>query len=541
MPDRVYIKYNGVDAFYPQATPFISLDEQGIYVGELWGRAESMTLQGQLTGCTYNALVQAQTDLLNRFNTPFQTLEVYQQTGDVSLKAFQKDLVEITSIQFDESRWVGVLPYSVSMTCYPSGLFSGAYGILNPSDTWSFTEQQNASLEISHSISCQPFNTSNGPSNALDNARNWAFGRTGTTSLISPILISGVSPANFCLLTQQETIDRFNGTYSLIENYTNDLARTGYGVIRYTTDITSGNNGITVSLNGTAQGCGRNITGLRYALSNLDKTAIAANAYRGVFNRTDLNPIPLAQTFNEDPYTTKIDFSCQFDNSNLPPEWFDYTVSCSMATNGVISASIQGTVFARGGGTLSKLGRAKAYASGINLYNLVAPFYSSFDSATAYAPLNPVAAQSSQTNNETAGTVDLSASFDNSVITSQILDRFDATINITPAIAQVDSQPILDGLGQYSVVSLNYAKRAVVSINGNAIVNHSAAASAGDAAVRQKAYQLFQQYGSMYKATLDQNVVTFSRTDNRVISFSFVWSCGPSNVVGPSSVGGLSP
>lgn len=543
MSDIVQILYDGVDAFAPQPTPLVGLGEQTIYADEIWGRAETLTLEGQITGCTYDLIVSGANILLSRFNKSFQSLEIWQTENSVSGKVFQKDLVEISSIQFDQSRWFGALPYTINLTCYPSGLFSGAYGVLNPQDNWTFAEQENEVLDITHTISCQPFNTSSGPSNALTNARDWAFGRTGINNWVSPIMISGVSPENFCLLTQTETIDRFNGTYSLTENYTNDLARSGYGVIRYSTDLTSGDNLINVTLNGVAQGCNRNITGIRAAFNNLDKVAIATKQYESAFNRTDLNPIPTAQSFNENPFTTEISFSYSFDNSNLPSVWFDYDVSLNVGTNGFISANINGTVLARGGDTASKLERAKAYASTINLYNLVLPFYNSFD-ASSITPLNSTPVNNSQSNNETDGTVGLAASFNNRVgAVDGILDEFNATINITPSLAQVDAQPIVGSLSNqqpgYSVVSLGYGSRAIVSINGTAVVNRNVGAAAGESTIRQQAYQLFTRYGRFTNATLDQNVVTTSRTDERVLSFNFVWSCGPTNVVGPTSISSL--
>lgn len=538
MSDGVSIIYNGRDIAAPQPTPLVALGEQVIYADEIWGRAENMSLQGVITGCTYDHIVSGANTLLSRFNKSFQSLEVWQTVGGVSGKVFQKDLVEINSIQFDQNRWYGIMPYTVNLTCYPSGLFSGAFGVLNPQDVWSFVEQENATLAVTHTISCQPFNTSSGPSNALDNARNWALARTGINSTVYPIMISGVSPANFCLLTQAESIDRFNGTYSVVENYTNDLARANYGVIRYSSDLTSGTNGITVNLNGLAQGCGRNITGMRYALAQIDMVAVATKQYQSAFSRTDLNPVPLSQSFNEDPFTTEIGFSYSFDNSNLPSVWFDYGVDLNVGTNGFISASIAGTVYARGGDLESRLNRCKAYASGVNLYDLTLPFYNGFD-ASSVVPLNPVPISNGQTNNESNGTVGLNATFNNRAVTVATLDQFNASINITPSLAQVDAKPVLGGLGTYSVVDLNYGSRAQIAIQGTAITNINASAAAGEAAVRAAAYALFAQYGRFNKATLDQNVITASRTDQRVLSFNFVWSFGPVNIVGPTSVGSL--
>lgn len=538
--DPIKIIYDRVDAFAPQPTPYIALSETVIYEDEIWGSSEEVTLQGQLTGCSFVAIVQAQSDLLAHWSRPFQSMQIWQQTGSLSGLVFQKDLVEVTSISFDQSRWFGVLPYSINLTCYPSGLFSGAFGILSPNDTWSFNEQDNETLAATHTISCRPFNTSSGPSNALTNARNWAFGRSGLQSMVSPIMISGVNANTFCLLTQTETIDRFNGNYALTETYTNDLARTGYGVIRYTTDMQSGNNLISVNVQGTAQGCGRNLTGIRAALANIDMTAVATKQYQGAFGLTDLNPIPLTSSFNENPFTTEIDFNYSFDNSNLPSIWFDYSVDLSVGTNGFITASIEGTVHARGGDLASKLARTMAYASGISLFNLTLPFYNGFDVSSAAAPLNPMPVSNGQTNNQTDGTVELNATFNNRPLTTAILDSFAATVEITPSLAQVDAKPIVDGLGRWSIVNLNYGTRARLSIQGNSVTNVLFSAAAGEAVTKQSIYALFTQYGRFDRATLDQADIVLGRTDQRAISFSYSWSFGPINVVGPTNVSSLS-
>jgi hypothetical protein len=523
MSDRVSILYNGVDAFYPQPTPLVGLDEQSIYADEKWGAAESLTLQGQLTGCSFDKIVDAQNTLLSRFNKSYQSLEIWQEEGGVSGKVFQKDLVEVKSIQFDQSRWFGVLPYTINLTCYPSGLFSGAFGILNPQDNWIFAEQENATLAVTHSMSCQPFNTSSGPSNALDNARNWAFGRTGISSWVYPTMISGVSPSNFCLLTQTESIDRFNGTYSLTEEYSNDLARNGYGTIRYSAEIVSGDNLITVSLNGSAQGCNRNITGARAAFQNLDKTAIALKQYQSAFNRNDLNPLPTNQTFNENPFTAEVNFAYSYDNSNLPSVWFDYEVGMSVGTDGLITANINGTVYARGGDVASKLSRCQAYAQTINLYDLVLPFYGPFD-VSSTVPLNTTPVTNGQSNNESNGTVALNATFNNRSSEYSAFEDFDATVTVSQPVTRYDAQPVLNGLGVYSVVNLGYTTRKRVSVNGSAVVSRSVGEGAGDALVRSAAYSLFGQYGAFSDGVLEVNEVNLSRSDKRVVSFSFVWS-----------------
>ncbi len=538
MSSIIKILYDGEDAFYPQPTPLIQLDEESIYINELWGRGEGINIIGQLTGCSFESIVDAQYNILNKFNKPFQSLQIWQIDGANSGIVFQKDLIEIQSINFDQNRWFGVLPYTISLSCYPSGLFSGYFGILEPSDIWEFNEESNENLVATHSISCQPFNTSSGPSNALSNARNWAFGRSGLNSTIYPLLISGININTFCLISQNETIDRFNGTYSLIETYINDLARTGYGLVRYTTDINSGNNIISVNLNGVVRGAFQNIDSSRQAFSQINWVAVANKEYNSVFNRNDLNPIPLTQNINEDPFEAEITFNYSFDNSNLPSVWFDYTVDLQVGTNGLITANINGTVYARGGDTASKLSRTLAYSSGINLYNLVLPFYNSFD-ASSIIPLNSVPISDGKAINQTDGTVDLNATFNNRNSTINVLDIFDANIEVIPSLAQVDAKPVLDGLGTYSIVNLKYGSRAQISIQGSALVNNNYSSNDGIAAVKNAAYNLFLQYGRKTKATLDEDITTTNRTDGRVINFSYIWSFGPVNIVGPTSIGSL--
>lgn len=538
MSREVFITYpSGVDAFYPQPTPFVGIEYTDIYYGERWGQQETLTLQGQLTGCQSGALFSAQRDLLNRFNQSYQTLQIWQTNSGVTGLVFTKPLVQVESITFPQSRMVGVLDYTVTLTCYPSGLFSGAFGILDPQDTWDFKEQQDATLDVTHTISCKAFNTSAANSNALDNARVWAFGRTGVSSTVYPALISGVTPANFCLVTQAENIDRFNGAYSLVETYTNDLARAGYGVIRYAADVQSGNNVVTVSLNGSAQGCGRNLSGIRTAFSRLDKTAIAADMYRDTFGMMDLNPTPLTQAFTEDPFLTRIDFSYTYDNDNSPDVVFDYSVDLSTATNGAITATIQGTVRVRGGNLSDKLVRAQAYADTLSLCNLVLPFYAPFD-VSSIVPLNPVPLTSGRSINQSDGTVGLNATFTNQAKPTNVLDQFAYTLNFLKATEKVDAQPVINGLGTYSLVDLGFANRAALSVNGTAIVNAAYTSAQGIAAVKEQALALLYQYGHLGAVTLDQNEVTTDRTDDKSLSFTFTWSFD-GTVSGPTAIGTL--
>ena len=539
MSNIVKILYNGTDAFYPQPTPFVGVDYSTIYAGERWAQQETMTLNGQITGCSFEKIVSGYNSLIDRFKKNYQDLEIWQIEGATSGRVFKKELVEIQSISIPNSRWLDVLPYTVTLTCYPSGFFSGSYGILEPSDVWSYSENPNATMDVSHSISCRPLNTSKNANNALENARVWAFTRTGTSSNVLPAFISGVSVDNFFLVSQNENIDRFNGRYTLSESYSNDLARTGYGVIRYSTTINSGESFVSISLNGNVQGESNRIDLARQAFDRIDKVAIAAKQYKDVFGMSDLNPIPLTKNFTEDPQNARIDFGYTFNNDNRPEITFDYNVSLSTALNGNISASINGIIRVRGGTLQEKLVKASGYANTVNLYNLILPYYNSFDTSAVLAPLNPIPLTNGRSVNQSNGTIELNASYDNKDRKNAIFDEFNFTLNFEPSVMKVDSQPKLDGYGSYSVVNLGYANRTMLSIQGTARVNQNYTYAVGESAIKQTCFSLFNQYGRQSSAILEKNNVTSSRSDGRILSFSFVWSYDSPNKIGPSTISSL--
>jgi len=255
---------------------------------------------------------------------------------------------------------------------------------------------------------------------------------------------------------------------------------------------------------------------------------------------TDLNPIPLTQSFSEDAFQSKISFNYSYNNDNSPPIVFDYNVALSTAINGNIDASIDGTIKVRGGTLSSKLSQALSYANTVNLYNLVVPFYNAFDISATIVPLNPIPLSSGKSINQSNGSVALNATFSNRQKISAVLDEFNFSLSFAPSIVKVDSKPILDGQGGYSSVSLGYANRGSLLINGTARTAAEYNSAAGIDAVKQQCYALFGQYGRGAAAVLDQNSVSTNRVDDKILSFSFAWSFDSNYRIGPTSLSYLS-
>lgn len=511
----VNIFYNSVDAFNPQVTPFVGIDYVQLYNNESWAKQEVITLEGQLTGCTYALIVAAQSDLLSKFSKCYQSFIIKQNGSTI----FSRPVVEIDSISFPLQNWLGILPYTITLKNYPEEYFSGVYGILNPSDNWDYIEQQNEVLEATHTISCQGLNTSAGTNNALNNAQSWAISRTGVSSWATPFLIQNVNPTYFFLVNENETINRFGGTYSLTQKYSSDLTRAGYGVVRYSTSYESGkdNNLITVGLQGEVRGSALEIDSLRQTLNTFSPYYVAVNGYKDIFNRTDLNPTPVNYNIEEQPYQGVITFNYQYNNDNNDNVFFDYDVTINSG-DGPVQVSLAGTILAKQGDIASRISKVNAYVSGLSFYNTVLPFYNGLNQL---APLNPNPITYSYEVNNFDAVATVRAVYDN---TTQIngFNKLNYSLEFRPSIPRLDVKPILNGQGALSLVDLNYQTRAAFSTNGDAVF-----ISQGEGNItllKNQAQLYYTQYAGTENAAVDQDQFTANDTGYLNMNFGFSWS-----------------
>jgi hypothetical protein len=526
----IKILYNNTDAFGSYPLPLIGVSTEEIFYGEKWGQLDSLTLNGQITGCSFDKILSGYEFIKSKFRTSYKPLTIWQiNENGTSGIIYESPISNLQSFNIPNQNWLGILDYTIELQCYPSGFFSGAYGILDPNEEWSFEEGGDYRGQINHTISCKGFNTSANSSNALDNAREWALAKTGTQSFIQPAFIKNINKENLCFLSQVESIDRFNGTYSISESYTTDLTRTGAGILRYSTSIESGDSAIVVNLNGSVEWCGQNITGARQIFNSLDKYGAALLNYRRSFGQNSLNPTPISYNVSEDQLKSLIEFSYTFDNDCSAETYFDYTVSVNSGDN--ITVSVDGIIKSRGGDAKSKLEKSLSYSSGIDLYSIAKDFYNEFYPNYIRSPLNGNFVSSGRNIDEFNGTVALNAEF-NSLESISGLQSIDYTLSFQPRLRKFDSQSRIKGNGIFSVVDLGYTNRAVLSINGTANIEDGVSQESGVAIVKNKINSLFSQYGRTIEVKINENSFNFSKVDKKVLQFNSEWSFHtPSEVI----------
>lgn len=318
MSDNIKILYNNKDVFSGISTvPFVSISNDYIDFGTKWNQITNITLDGQLTGefigqFSYNLLNEAVRKLHENFSENYKTLLIKENESGL----YSGTNAIINSINIEQSSWYGVLPYSIDITIYDSGLFKDYYGIVEPEETFSFEESEGDILNLTHSISAQGIIAKN--KNAIENAKEWVLSRTGNINNISPILIKNnqlIESKPFLLYSSREIIDRFNGTYSWEGSYkkSTNLESPNNSILNYSIDLNSGfEDGIvTASIDGNLEG--NNLSTLRNEYNSLDLYTLCNQVCVDI-TKDSLSNRPIFQSVEETSEENRLNFTSAYNN-----------------------------------------------------------------------------------------------------------------------------------------------------------------------------------------------------------------------------------
>lgn len=455
--------------------PFVTKSQEIINYGDRWGQITKITLEGQLTGTCPNdfgQLITGQNNIVSGFSRDFKTLNIIEDGKNL----FKGDSCIVRNINFDQSKYVKMLGYSIELDCYESGLFSGMFGVLDPTNEYSFSENPDKSITINHNISARGINTSSRSS--IDNARSYVNSLTGYDPNILPINISNTPSYTPLLRSLSESINRLNGTYSISESYIVDISNDGNissnYFTRYTTNITKSINSDfdSISIQGTIQGAKRgNFANTKNYAQNLDLYTICQNVFDGT-----LNDIPISLSFEENEAANSINFSASFDTDTVNPTnstYYDYSVEINKDTiTSISSISISGPIKSRGN-LKNKFENAKQFVLDQigtygsipeYLYNEASAIYNTLKTTMnigSSISLNPNWRNFTITENPEKGEISLSATFDDKdvpLLSSNVKSNSFEIIH-EPKIDLFKPRPTYNVNGYYIVYELGDAKK----------------------------------------------------------------------------------
>jgi hypothetical protein len=470
------ILYNNTNVFSGLGipTPLLSRSETMVPVGERWAQLETIKLQGQFTGCyTFPEIAAKQQSLLSGFKDNFKTLTIRETGANI----FNAQFVKVSDIVFGQSNYAFLLPFEITFECYPSGYFSGSFGVLNPKDNFSFSEDDEGIINITHTIGAQGFVTNGNTSDALANAKSWVQSHTGWSAQVTPRFISGFN-STLCLRTVGENLDRLNATYEITETYQSDIYGSGQiGILRYSTDFSSGiEDGIsTIRVQGDIRGCkNQSLTSLRDRYNGFNAYNTALNIFNRITNRTDLNQNPTTKSVSEDSTHKLIGFSYVYTDDLRPNLGVIYSFNFDYNyEEDIVTCNVSATVYFRGAYTTTRWQQVKDFANTINLFPIAQSAYNEYIVIVAphlaAFPLINKMVTFSRRESEHSLELSLSASFNNKEAPPNGLDSLDYTLNFTPPIRQYSAGPILDGSGQYYIFDLGFFRRGSMGINLNSV------------------------------------------------------------------------
>ena len=424
-----------------------------------------------------------------------------------------KNNIKVENISFPESRYVGLVDYEITLSHFPEDYYSNFFGVNDPVNEWSFNEQENGILEITHNISCKGFNT-NG-TNALQNAKNFVNSNTGVSNMPLPQFICKNTFPNYfpCLDSFTENIDRIRGIYGITENYISDLNETGRGTLKYSVEINSGIDSFsTASINGEINGCkNQEFSEARAKLKSFDIFNTVASIYEDSIGYVDLNATPINSGVSEDPINKKINFNAEFTNDHSPETIFDVSTNINSGQD-LISVSLNGNIRSRGD-IKNQWQKIQERYSGFDSYSFANTAYLDFNNGNPKYPLNPVVQTSGVTRNKFEPSISFSINFDNRQILPSGFISFDKNISIKPSLRAIKEIPIFDLDGDYDIIDLLFDKRASLNIRVDAESDGTMSSQQVEQSIKNEVNSLVGFYGVFNELKLSNYSLTSGNTN----------------------------
>ena len=503
------IIYNNFD-FGNQPTPFLSSQENFIKYGENFGSEEFYTLNGQLTGNNFNELRLEQLKLLSGFSQDFGTF-IVKDLQPNEKEVLVRSGIKVESINFPQNKYTKVLDYNINFSAYPTHYFNENYGIINPSEVWSFDEGDDGIMSVSHSISAQGIETpqlgSYEKSSSFQNAVNYVKQRTGSTqNFIPPHFICKSSDYSLNLESVQETIDRIGGIYSVTENYSSDLYGNS-GILRYSANINSSVESSTeISIEGRVEGNRNDLISItRDRFLSYDWFSVANDFLNKQLGSASINIEPLEKNITEDLFNNNINFSYRFsDKESAEKVKTNLTTTISSGTS-TVSVSVNGSITSSADKSI-RSGIIQNAFDDLKIFDIANGELNSFFEGNPPKPLNNRVIEESFSRQSSSFQIDFSQTFDDKDRPEEdFFKEVQTSLTFTPSRIKLSSSPLPDKGGLYDTIDLETKTRASLNISLNAVYETGISNSMDDliAVLKDKSNKILTQYGRLQSLNLE--------------------------------------
>jgi len=470
------VTYGGYE-FHP--APFFSLNDQPVFLsGQFDYTAQSIYLIGQLTGCSLIDLKNAKNSLIAACSSGFQELTV-GNTGFSYAKP--------VGINFQESKLTKILPFEITFEAFQNSEFSQFYGISDPIDIWTYSENEDRIVSASHEVSAKALKVS---ADSLLLAKNFVNGRLKGFDNLS-IFFTGNT---YILTNKTESLNRLSNSYSVKEEWTLSNSLTKYDrpdcIIRPNSKISFDGTDLSISVDGTMIGgiSGSISTGYfspEDAREYAKETTLNFKSYLEADYYDQVLKAPNSYTYNVNTGANTINFSFNFshpDNLNTGDVNHEFSISFDGSKDSpFVTANLQGRVFYDSYRDVFLTGspengtryqKVEAYFSGVDPYLIAQQYFNYYKEGNLIYSQNPLATQFKSLTIDKKpfdSSIEYSFSYSNEIdFFPNIITNAQVTITFEHSIAKYAINKTIDN--SFCTQELYQTlERKIVSVNGNTI------------------------------------------------------------------------
>lgn len=460
----VNIQFSGIGNPFSNISkmpPYITKSIKPIFNGAFERSEIQYTFNGQLTGLSFTTLKNKVDQLFSNFSNGFYP--------SITIDTEYSECCQLDSISIDGSNYVGIVPYTVQITCHDKTNGLGAK-VKNVSREISYQETEDKQLQISHRISVDGIRTTNS-NDALSNARVFVSNLTGRLSDFGPYW-NGAGFTTPTLLNQKETINPLDANISVEENYIVDTGNGNNPVLRYTMNISSGVEDGNINLTIDGNVIGGKTYGFSALKSQLASITTSNLPYGLSFGDFSVN----GENYDYNANVNTLNFSQNYTNDQRIEQGISKTYSIDINTDfmeQINKIDYKGDVKPNTNLTFStaKSVFSSSVQNGLTKINDLLNQTTFLNTIVDKPRIHLIS--KSLTIDENNAVLSSSESYDDTNSRYGSLVNLSYNIKISPGLTQYSFSPVLDGNGQHVIENLNYKKRHVLGINGSALIDVS--------------------------------------------------------------------
>ena len=307
-------------------TPFFSKSVSTEKFSGGFVNKKTFVLSGQVVGSkcedSIESLHEKTKQIILNFSQNFKKFELYDNDSTVPVQSM--DFAFVESIDFEQSKYVGIIPFSITISGYDSSLDQL---VSDPQEEYVYNEENGSIVSINHNISCISLYKSG---DLLEEAQEFIQSRAAKTKQSFPVPYGFQIDKYPTRLSRSQTVNKLTGKVSYSEKFifdkensfgNSDNAELNY-VFTKNIEIDNSDGVVIVSLEGNVQGPEldnlEDIETTRQALiyaANVDPYTICNNSYKIEFSTEEnLHLAPDSYRVTEDQEKNAINISASYRN-----------------------------------------------------------------------------------------------------------------------------------------------------------------------------------------------------------------------------------